>query len=117
MAPHELYIWSSKLLQIPLSYFFWYTHTNLELVGTHRSCRPTGGPRQKKRHIIIPEPHPGVSFRAYARDRIGVCAKEICVNVPYTSIIRDTLYHSMCMLKIPLGSILILGTNYMNIHF
>jgi len=34
MAPHELYIWSSKLLQIPLSYFFWYTHTNLELVGT-----------------------------------------------------------------------------------
>jgi len=40
MAPHELYIWSSKLLQIPLSYFFWYTHTNLELVGTQGTFSP-----------------------------------------------------------------------------
>jgi len=49
MAPHELYIWSSKLLQIPLSYFFWYTHTNLELVGT----QGTFSFLSEKRHILI----------------------------------------------------------------
>jgi len=59
MAPHELYIWSSKLLQIPLSYFFWYTHTNLELVGTQGTFSSFGKSLMKilflseKRHILI----------------------------------------------------------------